>query len=128
MSLGVAEAPDREIRCGLLDHVLRLRSDLAPLWTGRRMARVPRSSIFGRYAIDGNDAKTVALLLRSSSVFRSGDMSMISSKMTRAALVASTMSLAIVFQARADVAIGVLIPSSGKGASYGQQQQNAIHM
>jgi branched-chain amino acid transport system substrate-binding protein len=28
----------------------------------------------------------------------------------------------------ADVSIGVLIPSSGKGASYGQQQQNAINM
>ncbi len=53
---------------------------------------------------------------------------MLSSKMTCAALVASTMSLATVFPAQADVAIGVLIPSSGKGASYGQQQQNAIHM
>jgi branched-chain amino acid transport system substrate-binding protein len=30
--------------------------------------------------------------------------------------------------ANADVAIGVLIPSSGKGAAYGQQQQNAINM
>ena len=30
--------------------------------------------------------------------------------------------------ASADVAIGVLIPSSGKGASYGQQQQNSINM
>jgi branched-chain amino acid transport system substrate-binding protein len=30
--------------------------------------------------------------------------------------------------AKADVTIGVLIPSSGKGASYGQQQQNAIAM
>jgi len=30
--------------------------------------------------------------------------------------------------AMADVTIGVLIPSSGKGASYGQQQQNAINM
>jgi branched-chain amino acid transport system substrate-binding protein len=28
----------------------------------------------------------------------------------------------------ADVTIGVLVPSSGKGASYGQQQQNAIAM
>ena len=28
----------------------------------------------------------------------------------------------------ADVSIGILIPSSGKGASYGQQQQNAINM
>jgi branched-chain amino acid transport system substrate-binding protein len=34
----------------------------------------------------------------------------------------------MVFPAQADVAIGVLIPSSGKGASYGQQQQNAINM
>ena len=31
-------------------------------------------------------------------------------------------------QANAEVAIGVLVPSSGKGASYGQQQQNAIKM
>ena len=30
--------------------------------------------------------------------------------------------------ALADVSIGILIPSSGKGASYGQQQQNAINM
>ena len=30
--------------------------------------------------------------------------------------------------AMADVSIGILIPSSGKGASYGQQQQNAINM
>jgi branched-chain amino acid transport system substrate-binding protein len=30
--------------------------------------------------------------------------------------------------AMADISIGVLIPSSGKGASYGQQQQNAINM
>jgi branched-chain amino acid transport system substrate-binding protein len=30
--------------------------------------------------------------------------------------------------AAADVTIGVLVPSSGKGASYGQQQQNAISM
>lgn len=30
--------------------------------------------------------------------------------------------------ARADVPLGVLIPSSGKGASYGQQQQTAIDM
>jgi branched-chain amino acid transport system substrate-binding protein len=28
----------------------------------------------------------------------------------------------------ADISIGILIPSSGKGASYGQQQQNAITM
>lgn len=31
-------------------------------------------------------------------------------------------------QVRADVPLGVLIPSSGKGASYGQQQQTAIDM
>src|SRR4029079_5983273 len=30
--------------------------------------------------------------------------------------------------AMADVSIGILIPSSGKGASYGQQQQNSITM
>jgi branched-chain amino acid transport system substrate-binding protein len=30
--------------------------------------------------------------------------------------------------ASADVTIGVLVPSSGKGASYGQQQQNAINI
>lgn len=30
--------------------------------------------------------------------------------------------------AMADISIGILIPSSGKGASYGQQQQNAITM
>ncbi|TMJ32511.1 MAG: hypothetical protein E6G96_06030 [Alphaproteobacteria bacterium] len=43
------------------------------------------------------------------------------------AAVASAMIAAVV-PAQADVAIGVLIPSSGKGASYGQQQQNAINM
>ncbi len=31
-------------------------------------------------------------------------------------------------EARADVTLGVLIPSSGKGAAYGTQQQNAIDM
>ena len=49
-----------------------------------------------------------------------------SRKMMGAAAVAST--LIAVVPARADVAIGILIPSSGKGASYGQQQQNAINM
>jgi branched-chain amino acid transport system substrate-binding protein len=44
-----------------------------------------------------------------------------------AAAVASTLIAALV-PAQADVAIGVLVPSSGKGASYGQQQQNAINM
>jgi branched-chain amino acid transport system substrate-binding protein len=33
-----------------------------------------------------------------------------------------------VIPAKADVTIGVLVPSSGKGASYGQQQRNAINM
>ena len=37
-------------------------------------------------------------------------------------------ALSSALPAKADVAIGVLIPSSGKGASYGQQQQNAINM
>ena len=49
-----------------------------------------------------------------------------SRKMMGAAAVAST--LIAVVPAQADVAIGILIPSSGKGASYGQQQQNAINM
>jgi branched-chain amino acid transport system substrate-binding protein len=50
-----------------------------------------------------------------------------SMKMMGAAAVASTLT-AVVLPAQADVAIGILIPSSGKGASYGQQQQNAINM
>jgi len=49
-----------------------------------------------------------------------------SRKMMGAAAIAST--LIAVVPAQADVAIGILIPSSGKGASYGQQQQNAINM
>jgi branched-chain amino acid transport system substrate-binding protein len=49
-------------------------------------------------------------------------------KVTQVALTASALVLAAVISAKADVAIGVLIPSSGKGASYGQQQQNAINM
>jgi branched-chain amino acid transport system substrate-binding protein len=54
---------------------------------------------------------------------------MTNSSMTKRALVvASIMALVPVVAAKADVAIGVLIPSSGKGASYGQQQQNAINM
>jgi branched-chain amino acid transport system substrate-binding protein len=54
---------------------------------------------------------------------------MTSSNMTkRAVVVAAIMAMAPVVSARADVAIGVLVPSSGKGASYGQQQQNAINM
>ena len=44
-----------------------------------------------------------------------------------AAVVASSLIAAVV-PVKADVAIGILIPSSGKGASYGQQQQNAINM
>jgi branched-chain amino acid transport system substrate-binding protein len=46
----------------------------------------------------------------------------------RAVVVAAIMAVAPAVAARADVAIGVLVPSSGKGASYGQQQQNAINM
>jgi branched-chain amino acid transport system substrate-binding protein len=42
------------------------------------------------------------------------------------AAVAATLGVA--GAARADVSVGVLIPSSGKGASYGQQQQTAIDM
>jgi len=37
-------------------------------------------------------------------------------------------ALAAASSARADVLVGVLIPSSGKGAAYGQQQQAAIDM
>ncbi|HEY7242943.1 MAG TPA: ABC transporter substrate-binding protein [Xanthobacteraceae bacterium] len=48
-------------------------------------------------------------------------------KMMGAAVVASTL-LAAAVPAQADVVIGILVPSSGKGASYGQQQQNAINM
>ena len=43
------------------------------------------------------------------------------------AVFASTLVAAVV-AAQADVPVGILIPSSGKGASYGQQQQNAINM
>lgn len=51
-----------------------------------------------------------------------------SSSMTSVALVAAAMTIAPAIAAKADVAIGILVPSSGKGASYGQQQQNAINM
>jgi branched-chain amino acid transport system substrate-binding protein len=47
---------------------------------------------------------------------------------TRSVLLASALAAATALPANAEVAIGVLIPSSGKGASYGQQQQNAIKM
>ena len=47
---------------------------------------------------------------------------------TRSVLLASALAAVTVLPANAEVAIGVLIPSSGKGASYGQQQQNAIKM
>jgi branched-chain amino acid transport system substrate-binding protein len=50
-----------------------------------------------------------------------------SSAMTSVALLAA-LAITPVTGAKADVAIGILIPSSGKGASYGQQQQNAINM
>jgi len=43
-------------------------------------------------------------------------------------LLVFTLAAMSVSQANAEVAIGVLVPSSGKGASYGQQQQNAIKM
>ena len=43
-------------------------------------------------------------------------------------MVAALLATAFAVPANADVAIGVLIPSSGKGASYGQQQQNSINM
>ncbi|MGP0089810.1 MAG: ABC transporter substrate-binding protein [Xanthobacteraceae bacterium] len=52
---------------------------------------------------------------------------MFSSRRTELSAVLALILSGIV-SARADVAIGVLIPSSGKGASYGQQQQNAINM
>src|SRR5215475_3796058 len=52
---------------------------------------------------------------------------MISRKTTGIAVVTSTL-IAVAIPAKADVAIGVLIPSSGKGAAYGQQQQNSINM
>jgi branched-chain amino acid transport system substrate-binding protein len=46
----------------------------------------------------------------------------------RSALVALALAAASAVPASADVTIGVLVPSSGKGASYGQQQQNAINI
>ena len=46
----------------------------------------------------------------------------------RRSMVAVLLAAACAVPASADVAIGVLIPSSGKGASYGQQQQNSINM
>ena len=48
-------------------------------------------------------------------------------KMMGAAVIAATL-VAVIMPAQADVPVGVLVPSSGKGASYGQQQQNAINM
>jgi len=48
-------------------------------------------------------------------------------KMMGAAVIAATL-VAVLMPAQADVPVGVLVPSSGKGASYGQQQQNAINM
>ena len=44
------------------------------------------------------------------------------------AVIASVLAAPSAVPANADVIIGVLIPSSGKGASYGQQQQNSINM
>ena len=53
---------------------------------------------------------------------------MTSSRKTMGAAVVASTLIAAVVPVKADVAIGILIPSSGKGASYGQQQQNAINM
>jgi branched-chain amino acid transport system substrate-binding protein len=47
-------------------------------------------------------------------------------KFARLAAAAVMMAMGSVGLARADVAIGILTPLSGKGASYGQQQKNAI--
>jgi branched-chain amino acid transport system substrate-binding protein len=47
---------------------------------------------------------------------------------TRWVAIAFMLAVAAVIPAKADVTIGVLVPSSGKGASYGQQQRNAINM
>ena len=52
---------------------------------------------------------------------------MISRKAMGIAVAASSL-IAVAIPAKADIAIGVLIPSSGKGAAYGQQQQNSINM
>jgi len=46
--------------------------------------------------------------------------------MMRVTVAAAVMTAALAIAAKADVTIGVLMPLSGKGASYGQQQQNAI--
>jgi branched-chain amino acid transport system substrate-binding protein len=46
----------------------------------------------------------------------------------RTAFFVGVFSLAAIGWAKADVSVGVLIPSSGKGAAYGQQQQAAIDM
>jgi branched-chain amino acid transport system substrate-binding protein len=46
----------------------------------------------------------------------------------RRSVVAALLATSCAVPASADVAIGVLIPSSGKGASYGQQQQTSINM
>jgi len=53
---------------------------------------------------------------------------MFSTWQVRRSVVAALLATACAVPANADVAIGVLIPSSGKGASYGQQQQNSINM
>jgi branched-chain amino acid transport system substrate-binding protein len=44
------------------------------------------------------------------------------------AVLAAAVFVAVAAPARADVTLGVLIPSSGKGAAYGISQQNAIDM
>lgn len=48
------------------------------------------------------------------------------SHIIRIAAAAAAMTGAFALPANADVSIGVLMPLSGKGASYGQQQQNSI--
>src|SRR4029077_1721197 len=84
----------------------------------------PRTRIIAGSAIDRNDAENVALTSTISPIPSRRTCAMTTSrKMMGAAAIAST--LIAVVPAQADVAIGILIPSSGKGASYGQQQQNA---
>jgi branched-chain amino acid transport system substrate-binding protein len=52
----------------------------------------------------------------------------IGSKATQAAVIGFACAAMTVGPARADVTLGVLSPLSGKGASYGQQQQHAIDL
>jgi branched-chain amino acid transport system substrate-binding protein len=48
--------------------------------------------------------------------------------LVRRSVIAALLATACAVPAYADVSIGVLIPSSGKGSAYGQQQQNSINM